>query len=198
MPVGGCGYFAYGGVANAPGRIIDDALEGFFIIRIYHQTEVGNDILYLLPLIKGHSSIDAIGNASFTQGFFKNAALRIGAVQHGKVCPHIVVASLQLAYFVDHNVAFFHIAIGLEYADGVSLLFLRKYLFSYLPLVFFYNAVGRRYDGLRRAVVLLQFEDLGVGIYFGEIQNIVDICPTEGVYTLCIIAHYAYMPLALR
>lgn len=63
----------------------------------------------------------------------------------------------------------------------------REHFLAYLPLVLFYQAVGRADNGLGGTVILLQLEDLRIGIYFRKIENIVNIGTTEGVDTLCII-----------
>ena len=64
-------------------------------------------------------------------------------------------------------------------------------------LVLFYQAVGRADNGLGGTVILLQLEDLRIGIYFRKIENIVNIGTTEGVDTLCIIPHHTDMLMVL-
>ena len=67
-------------IPDTTGRIINDTFERFFIIRIHHQPEVSNHILYLLTLVKRESSIYLIGHTSFPKCFLKNTALRIRSI----------------------------------------------------------------------------------------------------------------------
>ena len=52
MQLGRCRYLSHRGVADASCRVVDDAPQGFFIVRISHHAEVGNDILNLLALVE--------------------------------------------------------------------------------------------------------------------------------------------------
>ena len=45
-------YFLDGSVAYSPCRIVDNAAESLFVVGVDNQTEVSNDILYLLALIE--------------------------------------------------------------------------------------------------------------------------------------------------
>ena len=56
---------------------------------------------------------------------------------------------------------------------------------------------GRADNGLGGTVILLQLEDLRIGIYFRKVENIVNIGTTEGVDTLCIIPHHTDMLMVL-
>ena len=103
----------------------------------------------------------------------------------------------QLRYFIGHNVAFFHITVSLKDPDGLTPFLLGEHLFGDLPLVLFDQAVGRTDNGLGGTVVLLQLEDFGIGIYLGEIQNIVNVRSPEGVDALRVVAHHAYTLILL-
>ena len=46
--------------------------------------------------------------------------------------------------------------------------------------------------GLCRPVVLFEFEEFGIVEMLTEVENIVNVCPTEAVDALCIVAHHAY------
>ena len=76
----GSGDFAYSSVAYSTCGIVDDTLKGFFIIRIDSEAEIGDCVFYLLTLVEGQTSIDAVRHTAFAHGFLENAALRIRAV----------------------------------------------------------------------------------------------------------------------
>ena len=59
-----------------------------------------------------------------------------------------------------------------------------------LSLVLFNQAVRSMHDKLRRPVVLLQFKQPGTLILFLEIQNIVNISPSETIDALGIVTHH--------
>ena len=80
----------------------------------------------------------------------------------------------QFHNLVGNNLPFLHITVGIENSDR-------------LPFRFF-----RKYNGLGRTIVLLQFKKLGSLIQLSKFQYIVNISPSEGINTLCIIPHYAY------
>ena len=67
-------------IADASCGIVDDALEGLFVVRVGHQTEIGNHILDLLALVETQAAVDAIRNVIPTHLLLKATALRVRAV----------------------------------------------------------------------------------------------------------------------
>ena len=98
----------------------------------------------------------------------------------------------QFHNLVGNNLPFLHITVGIENSDRLPFRFFRKYLLPYLLAIFRYQTVCRAYNGLGRTIVLLQFKKLGSLIQLSKFQYIVNISPSEGLNTLCIIPHYAY------
>ena len=144
-----------------------------------------------LGLVEGQAAVDAIGYVALAHGLLEDAALGIGAVEHGKIGISIARLAAQSGYLVHHHLALLHVAVGLEDADGLAKVFLGKHVLVYLPLVLAYQTVGGGHDGLRGAVVLLQLENACAGIGLGEVEDIVDVGPAEGVDALRIVAHHA-------
>ena len=194
---GGSNNLAHRGIADAACRIIDNPLERLFVIGVDHQAEVGYDIFDLLALIEREAAVNLIRHAPFAQSLFEDTALGIGTIKDGEVGVFIIVLATQLRYFIGHNVAFFHITVSLKDPDGLTPFLLGEHLFGDLPLVLFDQAVGRTDNGLGGTVVLLQLEDFGIGIYLGEIQNIVNVRSPEGVDALRVVAHHAYTLILL-
>ena len=64
--------------------------------------------------------------------------------------------------------------------------------------VLLYQAVSRRDNVLRRAVVLLQLEKFALRIIVAEIQDVLDFGATERVDALRIVAHHANILVLLR
>jgi len=184
--------FAHRGVSYATGRIVDDALQCLFVVRVHRQAEVGDNVLYLLALVERNASVDATRDGAFAQGLFKDTALCIGAVEDGLLAIGNLLTSVQFGNLVGHDFALLNIAIGTIDAYGLATVLFRKHLLANLFAILGYQAVGRLHDDLCRAVVLLQFEEPCPLVLLGELQYVVDVCPTEGVDALCIVAHHTH------
>ena len=190
----GCLYdFANGCIANTTRGIVDDALKSLFVVRVGYQAEVCNHILYLLALIETQSAIDAIRNAILTHLFLKASALRVGTIKYGEVAPVAAVLTLQSLDVLRHNQRLLAIAISRLKLQALSVLVFREYILWNLSLVSLNQRVGCLYNQLSRTVVLLQFKQLSIVIQALKVQNIIDVCPTEAVDALCIIAHHAHL-----
>ena len=103
---------ADGGVADASGRIIDDALESLLIVRIGNQPEIGNYILDLLTLIEAQSAIDTIRDIVLPQLFLKTTALRVRAIQDGKVAPITMILPTQPLDILRYDHRFLAVRVG--------------------------------------------------------------------------------------
>lgn len=62
----------------------------------------------------------------FAHGFFKDTALRVGAIEYGKIGIVVILLPAQFGYLVDYNIALLHIAVCLIHSDGLSLILLEK------------------------------------------------------------------------
>ncbi len=164
---------------------------------VHDQPKVGYDILDFFALVERQSAVYPIGHSFSAQGFFKYAALGIGAVQDGKIRIGTTFGTPQFCYFVRNDFPFLGIAVGLADPDGFARFFFGEHFFVYLPFVLFYQAVGGTHDGLCGAVVLFQFEDFRVRIQFCEVQYIVNVGSPERIYALCVIPHHTHMPVLL-
>ena len=63
---------------------------------------------------------------------------------------------------------------------------------------FVVKRIGSLYYQLCRTIVLLQFKKSGIRILALEIQDIIDVCPTEAVDTLCIITNNTHLLALFR
>ena len=190
-PVGGEDDLLDGGVADAAARTFDAALEGFFVAVVDDEAEVRHDVAYLGMVVEGVSGIDAVRDGAFQQAFLEDAALGIGAVKDGHLAVGCSLRPMEPADAVAYDFAFFHIAEGYVELQGVTLFVPAEYFLFYLALVAGDKAVGGLDDVLGRAVVLFEFKELGPAIYFGELQDIVDLCAPEAVDALRVVAHDA-------
>ena len=95
MPIGCLYDLTHRRISNTASGIVDDAPQGLLIVRIGHHTEVGYHVLDLLALVEAQTSIDAIGNTVLAHLFLKRAALRVSAIENGKVAILTSVLALQ-------------------------------------------------------------------------------------------------------
>ena len=191
MQVGSIHNLAYRRIADASCRIVDDALQRLLVIRIGHQPEVGDDVLDFLALVEAQSAVDAVGNVLLAHVFLKRAALRIGAVEYGKVAVRTAFLPHDAPDVVTHYLRLLLVAVGRLQDDALTLLLMAIHVFVYLPLVVANQAVGSLHNELRRAVVLLQLEESGTFVALLEVQDVVDVGTTETVDALGVVAHHA-------
>ena len=107
--------FLHRSVSDSSCRIIDDTLESLFVIRIDCQSEIGNNILDFLALIKRKTSVNSIRIPHFPQFFLEHTALCIGSVKNGKARIVRILTAMQFLDFLHHNVTFFHVGIRLHH-----------------------------------------------------------------------------------
>ena len=104
----------------------------------------------------------------------------------------------QFSYLIGYDIPFFHITVSLEYTNGFTSFLFRKYFFSNLAFILFDQTVGSADNGLRRTIILLQFEHFCVRVNLREIENIIDIRSTERVDTLRIIPYHTNTLILFR
>ena len=98
---------------------------------------------------------------------------------------------LVLVDALGHQLALFVVGGGLQHLNQRAFLVLRKNVLAQLGLVVLDDRVGRLHDVLGGAVVLLQLEDLQLGVVLLEVQNVLNISAPEGVDALRVVAHHA-------
>ena len=172
-----------GTLSNAAPRVIDYPLQCLFILWIDEQSQVGNHIFHLFPLIKRHAPKDAIGNVVAAEVFFKTAALRIGAVQDGNVAIAKVVAVFVLNDGVRHAIGLLVVCHGPDKADAMTIALVTPYFFLYLSAIERDYFIGSPHDVRSRTIILFQFEYLYTKFFeiLLKIQNVLYRCPPEAI-----------------
>ena len=177
-------------IAYTPCRIVYNPLQSLTVMRIYRQTEICNNVLYLLSLIEGQTSIYPVCYSTLTKSLFKDSTLRISSVQNGKIAVWLSVLYVHGSNLVCYNLAFLHVTVSTCHRDRFPNRIFRKDLLPYLLTVLLYQAVCRLHNQLCRTIVLFEFEQTGIIIKSCEFKDIVDISTTERVDTLCVITHH--------
>ena len=190
MRIGRLGNPTHRRVTNASCRIVDDATQGLLIVRIGHHTEVGNDILYLLALVEAQSSINPVGYAVLAHLLLKAAALGIRAVEDSEIGILPTFLATDTLDVVTHDDGFLLVAIGGLQRQPLTLLVRAEHILVDLSFVLAYQTVGSLHDELCRTVVLLQLIEPRALVLLLEVQDIVDVGPTETVDALRIVAYH--------
>ena len=191
MPRGCADNFLYRRVADAAGRVVDDASQRLLVVGIGYGAEIGDDVLDFLALIERQAAVDAVGDVVLAHLFLEAAALGVGAVEDDEVVPLQVFLTAQSADVVAHNHRLLAVALCRLQLQLLAVLVLAVDVLRYLAFVLADEAVGGLDDELCGAVVLLQLEELGVGVGLAEVKDIVDVGAAEAVDALGIVAHHA-------
>ena len=73
------------GVADATGRDVDDAEEGFIVTRVGKNAQIGHEVADFLAVVELHAADDHIGDTIAAQDFFKGAGVGVHAQENGAV-----------------------------------------------------------------------------------------------------------------
>ena len=190
-------YFCYRCLSYTPCRVIYDTFYCLLVVRVCHNTEVSNYVLYLLSLVEAQSAVNPVWYSLLAHQLLKGAALRIGAIENGKVRPLTTVIPLYSFYVAAYNVRLLLVAIRHLQSQFLALVIAAIHFLVNLSFVVFYQAVGSLYNALCAAVVLLQFKQFRADKFLLEVQYVINVCTSKSVDTLCVIAHYTN-PLMFR
>ena len=142
-------------LSDASSGETDDAQQCFVVTPVHRQAEIAECIFYLLALVERCAAVDAVGDVEFAQLAFYDAALGIGAVEHGKRIVPLVPHFLNVRGNTQRLRSVVHVRLQRQ---RLSLLFFRIDGFLDLVEVLVNERISSIDDVLRGAVVLLQFE----------------------------------------
>ena len=187
----------YGCIADAACWIVDNTLERLVVVGVYDEGNVCQEVADILMLEQGHTLVYAVGDATSCECRLEETVLLVSAVQDSKVAPRSTIAVLILDVHSHLNslVVVLH---NSHKAYLVAHLGSREALLLQTARVVLDERVGSLNDGLCRAIVLLELIDLGRRIVPLEREDILDLRTTEGVDTLRIVTHNAYVGVEQR
>ena len=186
------------GGTDAASGVVHHALEGFFVVEIGDETEVGNDVLDFFALIERHAAVDAVRHVVFAQRILERAALCVGAVEYGDFVIGHLLTTVQPTDRANHFCGLFLVGRGGHHQDLIAESVLAVHRFLDLLLVVTDDAVGRPHNVLCGAIVLFQLHRDRLRILAVELENVVDVGSAKGVDALCIVAHYADIMVVAR
>ena len=131
------------GVADSPRRIVDDAAKSLLVVGVHGQPEIGYHVLYLLALVEAQPAIDAVvaahAHLGLTHFFLEGAALRIRAVENGKVAPPAPLLILDAPNLPAHHGRLALVGYGFQNGHLLTLLLAAVHLLGNLPRVVFHQ-----------------------------------------------------------
>ena len=198
-PLGGqCRDTLHGRVADAAGRIVDDALERLVVAGIDHQPDIGHHVADLLVVVERRTFVDAVGNAPAAEVVLQHGRLVVGAVENHSLRPFVARRADLVAQVRNDHFGLLAVGVCLQDADFVAHVALRETMLLHALRVADDHRVGRIDDRLRRTVVLLQLEDHRRGIILLEREDVLDLGPAERIDRLRVVAHDADLRMGLR
>ncbi len=184
-------------LADAAARHVDDALEGEIVGGLVDQAEVGERVADLLPLVEARAADNPIGQADLDEALLELAGLEARPHEDRGLRELLALALQRFDLVTDPA----RLLLGIPDRAQPHLLALVGLGPERLaePALVVSDQPGRsREDVRRRAVVLLEPDDLGAGKVLFEAQDVADLGAAPAVDRLIIVADAAEIAVALR
>ncbi len=159
---------------------VRDARERAGVLRVGEERQVGHRVPDLRPLVELRAADDLVADLRAHEHVLQHPRLRVGPVEDGDL--------LAADALVDHpldlggDVARLGVLVAqLPDLDRVALTDLGPQRLRHPPPVVRHDPVGGGEDGLRRAVVLLELDDVGVDEVVLKIEDVLHVRASKGV-----------------
>ncbi len=159
------------GRPEAPLGDVDDPLQGPGVAGVRDHRQVRHGVLDLRPLVEPDAADDLVRNPFPHQHVLERPALRVGPVEDRDV-PRRAPAVHETLDLGDHVPRLGVLVNRGEHPDALALWPRRPQLLRLARGVVRHHRVRRVQDSLRRAVVLLQLDDLRLRIVPLEVQDV--------------------------
>ena len=185
-----------GDTAQTPPGRIDDTFEGKIIIRLGNHPQVGDGVADFQAFIEPRPTDNPVRQTQCNQAFLELAGLKSGAHEHRHFVQAVALV-LPGFNFVSDDTGFLDPVPDTTYTNLVAFVQVCPQRLSKPPLVFGYQARGRRQNMGRGTVVAFQPHDPGAGEIVFKTQDVTDLGPAPGIDRLVVIANAAYIPMPL-
>src|SRR5699024_10352634 len=167
------------------------------VIGIDKQCSISQHIFHLFPLIERKPAHQLIRNAFAAESFFINPALVVCTIEYSKIAVVVTFASLQLFNIISHPVGFIAFVIIVQQRNSIAGVIVGPQSLFELAAVLLDNRIRCFQNGLRRAIILFQWNLNRILIVVLKVQNIADICAPERIDALGVIADHAQVLIFL-
>jgi len=181
--------------ADAAFGHVDDAQQPLRVVGIDERREVRDRVADLGALVELGAADDLVADGVAAELLLEHARLGVGAVQHrdlvGPVRPFGAGLALeQLLHLAGHELRLGALVVDLHDLDARALPSRRPQVLALALAVVGDHGVGDVEDRLRAAVVLLQANDLGIGVVALELEDVADVGATPRVDALVVVADH--------
>ncbi|OQA46689.1 MAG: hypothetical protein BWY52_00620 [Chloroflexi bacterium ADurb.Bin325] len=178
----------HGLVADAARGHVDDAAQADVVRGVVHQSQIGQRILDLAALIEPHPADQPIGDAARDKGVFERARLRVGPVHDRAVAQRGLALAHQPLDRAGDERGLVRLVVRLVRDNLQPLAAVGVQLLRGAVLVMRDDRVRDIEDGLRRAIVLLQQDDLRLGKILAEAHHVAIVRAAEHEDRLILVA----------
>src|SRR3954451_9598311 len=167
-------------LADPAPRRVGNARERHHVLRVGEPGQVGDRVLDLGALVELRPADDLVADLPAHERVLEDARLRVGPVEDRDLRARdaLVHEALDLPH---HEARLGVLVLELAHLDRIALAEVGPQRLAHPPAVVRDDRVGDAEDRLRRAVVLLEPYDLGVGVVVAEREDISDIRAAEAV-----------------
>ena len=180
-----------GALADAPRGPIKHPREADAIVGVQRQPQIGQRILDLFALVEARAADDLVAQAARDQRFLERTRLGVGAIHDRHIAGPIHAARNQPRDLVGHQLGLLVLVVPLLQADQHALVVLRPELLEVLTLrAALDHRLGHIEDRLGAAIILLEQDDLRIGVVVFERADVADVGAAESVHRLILVAHH--------
>ncbi len=169
------------GVADAALGHVEHALDADLVGRVDDRPQVGHGVLDLAPVVEARATDDLVGHAEAHHGLLDDAALGVGAVEHGELAPVGGVVVVQLARRRGDERCLVAFVLGVVAGDAVAAAGVGPQVLRLARGVVGDDRVGGIEDRLRAAVVLVEHDGRHLGEGFLELQDVPEVGAAEAI-----------------
>ena len=150
------------------------------VLRVGEHRQVGDRVLDLGALVELRAADDLVADLAPHERVLEHPRLRVGPVEDRDLRARdaLVDEPLDLA---DHEPRLGVLVVELAHLDRIALAEIGPQRLAHPPAVVRDHRVGGVEDRLRRAVVLLELDDLGVREVVLEVEDVADVGAAERV-----------------
>ena len=164
-----------------------DARERPRVLRVGEEGQVRDGVPDLRPLIELRAADDLVADLRPHEHVLEHPRLRVGPVEDGDLLPADALVDHPLD--LSGDVASLGVLVAqLPDLDGIAFPDLGPQRLRHPPAVVGDDGVGGGEDGLRRAVVLLELDDVGIDEVVLKAEDVLDVRASEGVDRLVVVA----------